>query len=318
MTSSPLVSVIIPCYNAANWIGQAIDSVLNQTWQNIEIIVVDDGSTDDSLSVLDKYVGKNIEVITQENRGASSARNQGLNRAKGDYIQYLDADDLISVNKIKSQVKRLENQADSISSCQWGRFFDDSNKAKFLRQEIWKDLYPREWFITAWSNMEMMQPGVWLTPRTIVDKVGQWDESLSLDDDGEYFTRVICAARKVLFVDEAKVYYRSGSPSSLSSAKKMNDCLSRLEVARRSIKKVIETFADDEIEKACADRMQLAAYDLAMYSYRLSGEALTEADKLGGSNLGLPGGPKFKIAAKFLGWRLAKRFQGLSGTLSIR
>src|SRR5579875_322194 len=100
----PLISIIIPLYNAEKYIIETIDSALQQSYKNIEIIIIDDGSTDSSFNVAETYKSDNIIVVKQENKGASAARNHGLKLAKGEYIQFLDADDILDVNKIEYQI----------------------------------------------------------------------------------------------------------------------------------------------------------------------------------------------------------------------
>ena len=104
----PLVSILVPAYNAAPYIAETLDSALAQTWQNIEIVVVDDGSRDDTLAIAKTYESKRVKVISQENKGASTARNRALKAAQGDFIQYLDADDLLAPDKIERQLKLSE------------------------------------------------------------------------------------------------------------------------------------------------------------------------------------------------------------------
>ena len=104
---SKLVSIIIPCYNAEKWLTEAIDSCLNQTYSNIEVIVVDDGSTDGSLDIIKSY-GNKIIWETGKNKGGNHARNRGFVLSKGAYIQFLDADDYILPEKIARQVDFLE------------------------------------------------------------------------------------------------------------------------------------------------------------------------------------------------------------------
>ena len=96
MSTLPLVSVIIPMYNAQCYIEETIQSVLDQTWSNIEIIVVDDGSTDDSYDIVANIKSNKIRLFHQDNQGAPKSRNFGFLQSKGEYIQYLDADDLLS------------------------------------------------------------------------------------------------------------------------------------------------------------------------------------------------------------------------------
>src|SRR5690606_5350603 len=121
-----LVSIIIPCYNAARWLPATLESALTQTWPATEIIVVDDGSSDDSLAIARGFAPRGVKVISQTNRGASAARNRGLAEARGDFIQYLDADDLLSPRKIELQLARLASApADAVATCRWGRFEQD-------------------------------------------------------------------------------------------------------------------------------------------------------------------------------------------------
>src|SRR5258708_4364352 len=99
----PLVSILIPAYNAQKWIVATIESAIAQTWGRKEIIIVDDGSTDQTLAVARRFASKDILVVTQKNQGASAARNHAFSLSQGDYIQWLDADDLLSANKIAKQ-----------------------------------------------------------------------------------------------------------------------------------------------------------------------------------------------------------------------
>ncbi len=100
---SPLVSILIPCYNAERWIAQAIESSLAQTWPEKEVIVVDDGSTDASLDVIRRFDGR-VRWETGPNRGGGAARNRLLRLARGEWLQYLDADDYLLPDKVARQV----------------------------------------------------------------------------------------------------------------------------------------------------------------------------------------------------------------------
>ncbi|HEX3627758.1 MAG TPA: glycosyltransferase family A protein, partial [Verrucomicrobiae bacterium] len=121
----PLVSVLIPAYNAEKWIAETIASALGQTWPNKEIIVVDDGSTDRTLSVVRQFTSKSVNVVSQTNRGAAAARNKAYSLSQGDYIQWMDADDLLSPDKIARQMEAVEQFPDrrKMISCGWGSFY---------------------------------------------------------------------------------------------------------------------------------------------------------------------------------------------------
>lgn len=113
---NPLVSIIIPCFNAADCVSEAIESALNQTYRNIEVIVIDDGSTDASLEKIAAYEGR-IHFETGPNRGACAARNRGLELARGDLIQFLDADDLLDSNKLERQALPALASRDTLVFC---------------------------------------------------------------------------------------------------------------------------------------------------------------------------------------------------------
>src|SRR5215510_8915726 len=105
----PLVSILIPAYNAQQWIAGTLESALSQTWPKKEIIVVDDGSSDQTLQIARQFASKTVRIVTQANQGASAARNTAFSICQGDYIQWLDADDLLDPDKIEKQVRKLDD-----------------------------------------------------------------------------------------------------------------------------------------------------------------------------------------------------------------
>ena len=141
----PLVSILIPAYNAENWIKDAAKSALDQTWSKKEIIIVDDGSSDNTLHIAREFESESVKVITQANMGASAARNKALSLAQGDYIQWLDADDLLAPNKISQQLKmrHKEGSARILFSSAWCKMFFRLKKAKMATNLLWKDLSDR-------------------------------------------------------------------------------------------------------------------------------------------------------------------------------
>lgn len=212
----PLISILIPAFNAQEWIADTLRSAIAQTWARKEIIVVDDGSTDQTLEVARRFESRSIKVVTQENRGAPAARNTALSFSQGDYIQYLDADDLLAPDKITRQMARLiaYGTRRTLVSCGWGKFFYRASHAKFLPSTLWCDLSPLEWLRSKLEEGSCMVPSCWLVSRQLTDAAGPWDTKLSYDDDGEYFCRVLLASDAVRFVPEARVYYRLSRPGS--------------------------------------------------------------------------------------------------------
>jgi len=215
----PLVSILIPAYNAELWISDAINSALRQTWPEKEIIVVDDGSTDSTLSVAEKFSKDGVTVVSQENRGASAARNNAFARCRGDYVQWLDADDVLAPDKISRQMEFVEGLGNKrlLLSSEWGRFLYRIKKAEFIPTALWEDLSAAEWLHRKLSQNVWMQPGSWLVSRELTEAAGPWDERLSFDDDGEYFCRVLLKCEGVKFIKHAKVFYRATGPASLSN-----------------------------------------------------------------------------------------------------
>ena len=146
---TPLVSILIPAYNAERWIADTVRSALAQTWERKEIIIVDDGSQDRTLAIAQQFASKDVAVITQENQGAAATRNEALALSQGDYIQWLDADDLLAADKIWQQMKTLECLGNNriLLSAAWGHFCYRTSAAVFQPTPLWCDLSPVEWFV---------------------------------------------------------------------------------------------------------------------------------------------------------------------------
>ena len=223
----PLVSILIPAYNAEAWISDTLRCAIAQTWESKEIIVVDDGSTDRTLAIARKFESDQLRVVTHRNQGAASTRNQAYSLCRGDYIQFLDADDLMAPDKIARQMEALGSSPNkrTLLSGSWGKFMYRYYRTQFVPSALWRDLSPVEWLIRKMQLNLYMQTASWLVSRELAEAAGPWDTTLLGDDDGEYFCRVLLASDGVRFVPEAKVYYRSSGSASLSyignSEKKM-------------------------------------------------------------------------------------------------
>jgi len=132
---------LIPAYNAESWITDTIRSAVAQTWPHKQIIVVDDGSTDQTLAVARRFESNGVRVITTSNQGAAAARNRAFSLSRGDYIQWLDADDLLSPDKIERQMQAAEQISNhrTLLSSGWGYFLYRPFKAKFSSSSLWCD-----------------------------------------------------------------------------------------------------------------------------------------------------------------------------------
>ena len=225
-------------YNAEQYIAQTLDNCLAQTYSNIEIVVVDDGSTDEGLTVAREYEKKydTIHVYAQPNSGAPRARNLALEKSKGEYIQYLDADDLMSENKIDLQMEMAKK-------CNYDRKVMFSSKFSYFTQSVEDASYFYQsidhsydsgitWLIDAWSGGGFGVVMGWLTHRELIEKAGPWNESLRKNQDGEFFSRVVKQADKVVMSDDIMVFYRKTGESSISSQFKESAAASTLESLR--------------------------------------------------------------------------------------
>ena len=255
----PLVSILIPAYNSEGWISDTLRSAIAQTWQRKEIIVVDDGSSDRTAEVANQFASAGVTVVSVKNAGASAARNQALKLSQGDYIQWLDADDLLPPDKIERQLAAVK-ESDSkrlLLSGPWGYFSYRTERARFIRTSLWNDLSPVEWLLRKMGENLHMQTGTWLTSRELIEAAGPWDTRLMSDDDGEYYCRVLLASEGTRFVPEARVFYRV-SPSSRwsyigNSNKKRDAMLLSMKLHVGYLRSLEES---DRVRKACVTYMQ--------------------------------------------------------------
>lgn len=307
--TEPLVSILIPCFNASAYVEQTLASVLAQTWPNIEIIVVDDGSSDDSVLQVDAFASRGVKLLRQENAGAAAARNRAFAHSQGDYVQFLDADDLISSDKVASQLKRLLDAPRHVASCAWGRFVDSPAHCAPNPESVWRDMDPLDWLAESRADgLGMMFPALWLIPRDVALAAGPWNESLSLADDTEYFTRVLIASRGVKFCD-GFAFYRSSVPGSLSARKSARAWDSAFDVQALCEEHLLAAEDSQRLRSAIARSWHQFAFACYGHEPRLAEEAMRRANAMQVLPMQVPGGPKFRLAANLIGWRQARRVQ---------
>ena len=309
--SKPLVSVCMPCYNVASYVQAAVNSILAQSWDALEIIIVNDGSTDDSASILNLLVDPKVKVIHQDNRGQCAAANRALAEAQGSLIKFFDADDLLAVNSIKCQVARLGDRQDAIASSRWGRFYsDDLSTFSLNQQSVWRDMPAIEWLVEAWADAQpMMQCGLWLIPRAIIDTAGGWDESLSLINDFEYFSRLLCSTNEILFTSDSTLYYRSGIKGTLSSLASRPGVLSAFNSIMKGSQHLLGKRSDSRARRSCANIMQGFVYKYYPEYPDLLAQMNQRIAELGGSDLSPQGGPSFQRISRFIGWKASRHLQ---------
>lgn len=306
-----LVSVIMPCYNAAEFIREATQSVLEQTYPNFELIVVNDGSTDASEDEIKKFNDSRIRYFRQENKGQCAASNFGIAQAKGAYIKFFDADDVLGNTHLEAQLNRLNGSKSSVASCAWGRFYDGNPaSAKFLPETVWKDMKPLEWLKAALSQKyDMMGAWVWMIPADLLKKVGGWDERLSLNNDFEFSTRLLLQADKVLFTEDAKFYYRSGLTQTLSQARSEKRFREGILSTDLGCSYLLARENSEEMRQICANRYQEWLYASYPYYPAMESYLRQKVDELGGSDRQLAGGRAFRFLTFIAGWKAAKRMK---------
>jgi glycosyltransferase involved in cell wall biosynthesis len=308
----PLVSILIPAYNAEPWIADTLKSVLAQTWPRKEIVVVDDGSRDGTLAVAQTFASPEVKVVTQKNAGASAARNHAYRLCTGDYIQWLDADDLLDAEKISRQMAVAESLGDRrvLLSSAWSRFNFRLSHAKWNATALWEDLTPLDWLVRKMGRNLHMANQSWLTSRELTEAAGPWDERLSLDDDGEYFCRVLLASRGVKFVPEAKSYYRISGTGGLSNVDHSDKKLESLWTSLQLHIQYLRSLEDSERTRA-ACLFYLGTWINYFYPARpdLTDGVKKLAVTLGGTVDLAPVRPKYAVIEKLFGNVAAHRAQ---------
>ena len=255
----PLVSILMPAYNAEHWIAESLQSAVDQTWQRKEIIVVDDGSTDRTAEIARRFASKEVKIVSTKNGGLSAAVNHAFELCQGDYIQELDSDDLLSADKIERQFAALR-EGDSkriLLSSPCAYFYYRTSHARFIPNTVWHDLSPVEWLLRKMSKNLHMQNATWLVSRELAEAAGPWDTRLHYDQDGEYFARVVMSSEGTRFVPEARVFYRSSDSNRVSYIGKSNTKKDSLFLSMKLHIQYLRSLEDSErVRKACLIYLQ--------------------------------------------------------------
>ena len=302
--TEPLVSIVLPCYNAQEWLGEAIRSALDQSYRRKEVIVIDDGSTDASLEVIRSF-GERIRWATQQNRGGCAARNRGMALAAGDYIQFLDADDVLSADKIEKQVRALLRLPPrSVAMCAWNHFTAADGHAPAARCSFWKD-YERgvDLLVDMWLDGGFFVPHCWLVPRRLALEAGRWNESLVADQDGEFFGRVLVSAGAVAFVEGACAHYRTPGKCNVSASMSAGAVESRF-CAWESVQHSLLSSRDDRTaRRAVLRRLRAIIYSYARHNAALLRRAAEHEARLRVSDFDPRMPPVIRYAVGMLGIR---------------
>ena len=213
----PLISVVIPVYNGEKTILETIESVLNQTFQDFELIVIDDGSTDQTAEIINRIQDSRIKIFSYSNAGLSASRNRGIAKARGEYISFIDADDLWTADKLESQLKALQENPQAAVAYSWTDCIDESGK--FLRRggyisvtdHVYEKLLLVD-FVEGGSNA--------LIRKHVFAEVGGFDESFNAVEDWDMWLRLASRYRFVT-VASRQILYRQSANSMSTNVLKM-------------------------------------------------------------------------------------------------
>ena len=309
-----LVSIIVPLYNTEKYIEETIQCLLSQTYPNIEIIVVDDHSTDNSFKIVSQIVSTKISLVKNPKKGACSARNYGFSISKGEYIQYLDADDLMISSKIENQIKQIKSLNNNVIAFgEWSRFYNNLENLRKATTLLNKDYNkPLNCLIDSWNGKGMIPVHSWLTPAHLIKKAGKWSESLTHNQDGEFFSRAIIHAHALKFCTNSTVYYRSGIEGSISngSATKIQ-ATSQLYSYQLYVKNLQGFISQEDLRKALAHNFLNFMYRF----YNLYPDLVTTAEKefkkLDVGKMWSVGGKNFRLLSNFIGYKNALKLKHL-------
>lgn len=317
-SSVPAVSVLIPCHNAARFISATLDSVLAQTWADLEIIVVDDGSNDGSRAILQSYAGRGVRMIVQANAGAAAARNRALSACSGAFVLFLDSDDVIGNDHIKALYASIAGLTECVAFSQWDRFRASIDESVFPHRSYYLNAPGVDWLIENWAGARpMMQPGMFLLPRKLLAEHGGWDNRLSLIDDFEFFARVISRSSGVRFASEARLFYRSSIAGSLSGRKSRASIESSILSLTLGTRHLLDIENCARARRVCANLFQDFEYTYYPDHADLRAIARARIIELGGADLVPDGPPGFQKLRRVVGWRAARHAQRLSETWKL-
>ncbi len=316
MSKSPLVSIIIPAYRAEAYIAETLEAVVNQSHANIEAFVVDDGSNDATVDIAQGYASERLRVISQHNSGACVARNRGLSLSKGKYVQFLDADDVLSHDKIEEQVKVLEQHPGCLAV---------SPTVHFMHGDDYRNMRPREesqWIFDTddvvdflvrlyggYGERWMVQTSAWLTPKTVCDNIGPWNEKLLINQDGEYFARAVLASKGIRTTGGMNYYRRFVAGSNVSAKYNKRE---NLQSAVLSLK-LIDQYIGRHTQSDAYERAMATLYrEIAINAYPMFPEIVEACEtrvhqSSQNPNLPVMGGRIVEIIKKTLGWKAAKK-----------
>lgn len=293
--------------------AESVESAIQQSHANIEVIVVDDGSTDNSVNLARGLQSSRVNVIATNHVGAAAARNAGLAIAQGDYLQFLDADDILAPRKLEIQLAGLaDREPGFVASCSIKRFCKAVDDAWDCAPPQGSQFDPVGWMISIFRGRWIMPTTGWLTPREIVEKAGPWNEALLGLDDAEYFCRIVLNSRGVVHCAGAIAYYRTHDSvvwTSLSQERSRRSFEAELRAYELMIKDVGLFTKDAQYREAAIQLLQSFQYRAYCDAPDVFAQAEQLIEQMGGAATFPKGGPIFNQIARLVGWKAARRIR---------
>jgi len=303
------VSILIPCYNAEQWIGPAIESALAQTWAECEVIVVDDGSSDGSLWVIQSF-GDAIRYETGPNRGGNVARNRLWQLAAGDWLQYLDADDYLLPGKVATHAAcaLAHPEADVVYS---PVIMEHHSPGIAPRQEILPIDEPRDpWMLLV--RWILPQTGTAFWRRAAIEAVGGWREDLPCCQEHDLYLRLLKAGKQFEYCDAPGAVYRQWSTGTVCRRNPAETFRRRLDVMRQAEQHLLETGQMTPTRQDALAHARLECARIVYHLDRASALQVVAETQRAHPQFTLPSAASFPLP-----YRWAYRWLGFSGAEQI-
>lgn len=306
----PVVSVIIPAYNEERFLGSAIESVLRQTYEAVDIVVVDDGSTDGTLECARQLL-KHDAVVRTEHHGASHARNVGAARAEGEFLLFLDSDDLLGERAIEGLLSVQGGQR-TLSVCGWSDLV--------WTGERWEAELPSSSFepserdsVDAWLSGKFYPTCAVMWPAELYAETGGWDESLSFNEDGDLILRALAGGAHISMSEVGRSYYRRHCTGSRRSERRDRAAFrSQWKVLRR-LEAILESNGRFEQHRVALGK----AYHRAAKTFLEADRALARRCEQRGRELAgresVVGSRRYRLAHSVLGLEAARSLERWTG-----
>ena len=306
-----LISILIPCYNAERWIGQCIESALAQTWAEKEIIVVDDGSTDGSLKVIQSF-GDRIRWETGPNRGGNVARNRLLELAQGEWLQYLDADDYLLPDKIEKQMRF--NETNPETDVVFSRVIQETHEGGEVHQGVSLMLEPLDhWCLLV--RWDLPQTGALLWRKQAVVSAGGWKVDQPCCQEHELYLRMLKAGHRFAYCTDYGAVYRQWRDGSVCTKNPSETHRRRLEIIQGA-EEFLRERGDLTTERLWA--INHARLEVARQVWRYDSALAVEIDHTihrsqpdfepGGQGRRISYGAGYRLGYRLLGFKAAEAF----------